>query len=153
MCTLSGNGTLSQSNSGSSIVWETQAQVWGVDLDSIFPRPHWRFWRCVGSNKTVTLGVHLEPIPRWIQAVAVEKTYRCSIGANVLPRWRIGLLPNMLAHHSVDHQNSCYDPSVEKHDSSRLVVVCYCKAFGKHVLQIRCVSCFDGSWLWTFALM
>lgn len=66
---------LSQSNSGSSIVWGAQAQVWGVDLVSMFPRSHWRFWSCVGSNKTVSLGAYLESIPRWVQAVAVEKRF------------------------------------------------------------------------------
>lgn len=144
---------LSQSNRGSSIVWGAQAQLWGVDLGSMFPTSHWRFWRCVGSNKTVTLGAYLESIPWWVQAVAVEKMFRCSISANVLLGQCIGLLPNMLAHHSAAHQNSCYDPTVRKRDSRRLVAVCYCKAFGKHVLQIRCVSCLDESWLLTLALM
>lgn len=40
--------------------------------------------------------------------------FRCSISANVLLGQCIGLLPNMLAHHSAAHQNSCYDPTVGK---------------------------------------
>lgn len=82
-----------------------------------------------------------------------RKTFQCSISANVLPGWCIGLFPNMLAHHPVAHQNSCYDPTVGQHDSSRLVAACYRKAIGKHVLQIRCVSCLDESGLRTLALM